>query len=123
MDSILRIVAAVASLIVIIGFMGFVSDKAGESSRAQVDKLANVQVTQREERAREQKHGPVREALDDANDVLLKPFSQLFDFEDPWPQRMLPTLLALLLYGGGLALLANFLPKAERTAGDWRTAR
>jgi len=123
MASVLRLAAFLASLVLVLGFLGFVSDEAGEGSRKQVAKLANVKVSPREEQARERTQGPVREALDDANDVLLKPFASLFSFDDPWPQRMLPTILALLVFGGGLTLLANFIPKPERTAGDWRTAR
>jgi hypothetical protein len=33
-----------------------------------------------------------------------------------------PTLLGFLLYGLGLGLLANFLPGARSSGGDWRTA-
>jgi hypothetical protein len=31
-------------------------------------------------------------------------------------------VLALLLYGFGLGMLANMLPKERETGGDWRTA-
>ena len=123
MASLLRLVAVIASLLLIVGFLGFVSDQAGASSRGQVDKLADVDPTVTAEREREHKHGKVREALDDANDFLLKPFGSLFEFSDPWPQRMVPTVLALLLYGGGLMLFANYLPKPERGSTDWRTVR
>ena len=119
--SLLRLVAAIASFLLIVGFIAFASDKAGESSRAQVDRLANVDPTARQEKARERKQGPVREFLDDSNEVLLKPFSGLFDFKDAWARRGVPTLLGLLLYGGLLTLLANYLPKKERGSGDWRT--
>jgi hypothetical protein len=33
-----------------------------------------------------------------------------------------PAILALLIYGFGLGLLANMLPKQRSHAGDWRTA-
>jgi hypothetical protein len=123
MASLLRVVAVIASLLLVVGFTGFVVDKANASSRGQVDKLADVDPTVTAERERERGHGKVRETIDDANDFLLKPFASLFDFTDPWPKRMVPTVLALLLYGGGLLLLANYLPKAETGASDWRTVR
>ena len=36
--------------------------------------------------------------------------------------RGVPTLMGLLVYGLGLGLLANFLPKSRDPSGDWRTA-
>jgi len=33
-----------------------------------------------------------------------------------------PALMALILYGLGLGLVANMLPKGKTHAGDWRTA-
>jgi hypothetical protein len=33
-----------------------------------------------------------------------------------------PALLALLLYGVGLGMLANMLPKEREHGADWRTA-
>jgi hypothetical protein len=74
------------------------------------------------ERAREKKHGKVREMIDDANDVLLSPFAGVVQSKDAWVKRLIPTVLALLVYGLGLTLLANFLPRRSRTGGDWRTA-
>ena len=56
------------------------------------------------------------------NDVLLGPFTNLVDSGDVWVARGVPTLLALLLYGGGLGFLANMLPKQRAHGADWRGA-
>jgi hypothetical protein len=126
MASLLRFVAVAASAIVIFSFLAFATDEAGHGSRTQVDKLgealdepapaANV------ERVREHRHGRARELVDDANDVLLRPFDGLLDSRNPWVQRIVPGLLALLAYGLGLALLANVLPRKAPASRDWRTA-
>ena len=67
-------------------------------------------------------NGAFREAVDDANDVLLGPFTGIVDSEDRWVTHGVPAMLALLLYGLGLGTLANMLPKERETGGDWRTA-
>jgi hypothetical protein len=54
--------------------------------------------------------------------VLLAPFSDVVSSNDSWVIRGVPTLLGLLVYGLGLGMLANFLPRQESHAGDWRSA-
>ena len=62
-----------------------------------------------EERARERAHSRAREAIDDADDVLVAPFAGLVDGSaSSWVRRGVPTLLALLVYGFGLSFLARF---------------
>jgi hypothetical protein len=47
----------------------------------------------------------VREAIDDANDVLLSPFADAgAGSESRWVRRTVPAALALLVYGLGLGL-------------------
>lgn len=125
--------AVVASTLVALGFLMFAVDELNHGSETQQQAISSelegqpASVTAATaltgEEAREQQHGTVREAIDDANDVLLAPFDDLIDSSNAWVQRGVPALLALLLYGAGLGMLANFLPK-QRSAGtgDWRTA-
>jgi hypothetical protein len=110
MAALLRLVSVIASMLVIFGFAGFVADRAREGSDTQLAKLENSQQpvpAAQDERQREQEHGTVREAIDDANDVLLKPFAGIVDSESIWAQRVVAGALALLAYGLGLGLLAN----------------
>src|SRR3712207_1407270 len=73
--SLLRYAAALVGLVILLGFAIFVYEEAEKGSRAQVERLesdlARPELTPRDERARERRHGPVREGIDDANDVLL----------------------------------------------------
>jgi hypothetical protein len=126
MGRLIRIVAVAACAIIVIGFMAFASDEANKGSKKQVQRIDQAMDAPAPaadvERAREKKHGKVRETIDDANDVLLSPFTGLIESNDAWVKRLIPTILALLAYGLGLTLLANFLPQRSRTGGDWRTA-
>lgn len=80
-----------------------------------------VAPTPEEEAERERLNGTFREAVEDANDVLLAPFSGLMSSADTrWATHGVPALLALLLYGLGLGTLANMLPKYREHGADWR---
>jgi hypothetical protein len=138
MGSLIRFAAIAMSLVVALGFATFAADELARGSENQQRELANelgnevtpadaappgtVDPTPAEERAREAANGGLREAIDDANDVLLAPFGSLIDSDNAWVRRGIPTILALLLYGVGLGMLANFLPQQRRSSGDWRTA-
>src|SRR4051812_46701741 len=127
MAPMLRLAALVSCAIVLIGFLSFANDEASKGSAQQVDRLSQAMnapsPAPNAERVREKKHGKAREFVDAANDVLLKPFTGLVNSKDVWVTRIVPTVLALLLYGLGLTLLANFLPKRRpKSTGDWRTA-
>jgi hypothetical protein len=133
MGSLIRLLAIVTSGIVLLGFVLFAVDEISNGSKTQQQTLDSelgdgtvteaVAPTPREERAREKQHGAVREVVDDANDVLLAPFANLIDSSNAWVEHGIPALIALLVYGLGLGLLANMLPKARSSGGDWRAAR
>lgn len=133
MGSFVRLVAILTSGIVLLGFAFFATDELGRGSQTQQNKLdrevtgsvvdpAPIAPTTDQEVAREQVNGTFREWVDDANDVLLGPFTNIVDSDDRWVTHGLPAILALLLYGLGLGMLANMLPKERETGGDWRTA-
>ncbi len=133
MGSLVRICAVTAAVLVALSFVFFAvdqltegsdnqvralrSDEARAPSQAEIDKPAPEPAV---ERIRETQHSSAREYVDDANDVLLSPFTGLVDTGHVWSQRVIGGLLALLLYGLGGTLLANALPKPKRKAGDWR---
>jgi hypothetical protein len=133
MGSFVRLLAIATSGIVLLGFAFFATDELGRGSQNQQNKidleLTGAQVdptpvspTPDQEKAREHSNGTFRELVEDANDVLLGPFTGLVDSTDRWVTHGVPTLLALLLYGFGLGMLANMLPKEREHGADWRTA-
>jgi hypothetical protein len=133
MGSGIRTIAILATGIVLLGFALFAVDEMDRGSQNQQNALASelesasespavISPDRREERLREQRNGDVREAIDDANDVLLAPFGDLVDSENAWVAHGVPTILGLLVYGLLLGLVANMLPKQRAQGGDWRTA-
>ena len=131
MGSLIRFIAIAISVVVVLGFALFAVNEADKGSQAQQDKVERelghapddlVAPNARDEAYREQHQGKFHEAVDDANDVLLRPFVDLLDSDSAWVNHGIPALLALLIYGFGLGLLANMLPKQRATGGDWRTA-
>lgn len=121
-------VSTIASIVLVISFGLFAIDEARGGSKQQIAKLgseigsksdASRNVNQadpspRAERAREKQHGDVREAVDDANDVLVSPFAGAVDSNSIWVQRGVPSLIAFLLFGVGLRILAAYLPGGGR---------
>ena len=133
MGSGIRSIAILATGIVLLGFALFAVDEMDRGSQNQQNALASelesasespavISPDPREERMREQRNGDFREAIDDANDVLLAPFADLVDSENAWVANGVPTILGLLVYGLLLGLVANMLPKRRAHGGDWRTA-
>ena len=134
MASLIRICAITAALFVAFSFALFAVDQAREGSQNQVEKLrdeggrapSQARIDQPSpprdvERFREAQHSSVREFIDDGNDLLLSPFTGLIDSDHVWAQRLVPGVLALVLYGFGGLLLANAIPRARtRSGGDWR---
>jgi hypothetical protein len=126
MGSVIRFLAIAISVVVVIGFALFAIDEADKGSKTQQAKLerelgTTVAPNASQETLRERNHGVVREAIDDANDVLLRPFADLVDSDDAWVSHGIPALLALLIYGVGLGFLANMLPQQRAQGSDWRT--
>ena len=133
MGSLVRLLAIVCSGLVLLGFAFFATAELDRGSQNQQNKLgkevtgaledpAPIAPTPNVEAEREKVNGKFHEAVDDANDVLLGPFTGLVDSNDRWVTHGVPAVLALLLYGLGLGTLANMLPKQREHGGDWRTA-
>ena len=127
MAATVRMAALAATAIVAIGFLVFAAEQASQGSENQVRKVDEEirapAPSPHTERDRERAHGSTRELIDDANDVLLAPFSGLVGTRDPWARRLVPTALALLAYGLGLTMLANAIPRRRpHSGGDWRVA-
>jgi hypothetical protein len=119
--SAIRLLGILASGIVLLGFAFFAVDEMKRGSQNQQNALASAPGP-REEMLREQRNSGFRELIDDATDVLLLPFAGVVDSDNAWIDRGVPTLLALLLYGPLLGLVANLLPRQHERRRDWRTA-
>jgi hypothetical protein len=116
----LRFAAVACSLLVIAGWGWFAIDETRAASEQSTAEIAGQQASRTaspdpdQEAAREQTNSKVHEWVDDANDVLLKPFSPLTeDSGSKWVRRSIPAVLALIVYGFGLGLLARV------AAGRW----
>jgi len=85
------------------------ADRASDRTVDEITAYPRVDPPPAGERVREQRHSQLRDAVDDANDFLLKPFAGISDSSGSrWVQRGVPALLGLLVYGLGLAFLARF---------------
>jgi hypothetical protein len=131
MGSLIRYVAIALSCVIVLGFALFAANEADKGSQTQQAKLERelghdpndlIAPNARGEAYREAHQGKFHEAVDDVNDVLLRPFVDLVDSDSAWVNHGIPALLGLLIYGFGLGTLANMLPKQRAHGGDWRTA-
>jgi hypothetical protein len=133
MGSLIRLIGIVGSALVLLAFAFFATDEMGRGSQNQQNALASelsstddpppVAPSPEEEAQRERVNGTFREAVEDANDVLVGPFAGLVgSANNTWVTHGVPALLGLLLYGLCLGLLANMLPKHREHGADWRTA-
>lgn len=134
MASLLRLAAVTAATFVALSFLLFALDQSEDGSANQVRAVdgsvgpAPAAAIDRPapgreiEDLREARHSEPREAIDDVNDSLLAPFTGVIRSSNLWVERMVPGTLALLLYGLGGMLLANFLPRPRRREADWRQA-
>jgi hypothetical protein len=116
MEGLLRTAAIVVSAIVLVSFGLFAIDETRDASNRSVAAVEGLEATRSaeptasEERSRERAHNSVREAIDDADDILVAPVAPVTaSSSSSWVRRGIPTLLALLVYGFGLAFVARFM--------------
>jgi hypothetical protein len=104
--------STICTAIVVLSFAMFALEQANAGSTEQQNKIENVNQpspTPNTERARELKHTGAREAIDDADDVLVRPFAGVTSSSgDIWAQRGVPALLAFLVYFVVLRIFANY---------------
>ncbi len=115
LERLLRGLAVLASLFVIVSWGLFAIDEARSASdqtTAEVEgrrAARSADPSPEQERARERAHSGARELVDDVNDVLLSPFAPLSEKAiSRWVRRSIPAVIALLVYGFGLSVLARF---------------
>lgn len=113
---ILRVASLALTVVVAAGWVWFAVDEthaASERAKREIvgsPSTASIDPAPAAERGRERRHGDLHEAVDDANDLLLRPFTGVVaTHPSVWVQRSVPALAAILVYGLGLATLARYL--------------
>jgi hypothetical protein len=118
-QSLLRYASIAISLIVLASFAMFVTDQSDAGTAKEVATLNSegpstgqeAPATQAPKQAAKP-HGQPRKAIDDADKTILSPFDGLVSHStSKWARKGIPTLLALLVFGFGLNLLAGYVPK------------
>lgn len=107
----LLLASTVCTLIVVASFVLFALENANAGSTVQQDKVVSIDQpdpSPQVERQRAKKHTKVRELVDDANDVLTKPFDGVTTSNNIWVERGVPFVLAFLLYFVVLRVLAGY---------------
>ena len=110
----LLLASTVCTLIVVASFVMFALEEANAGSTTQQDKVVSINqpdLSAQAERQRAKKHTKVRELIDDANDVLTKPFDGITSSQNIWVERGVPAILAFLLYFVVLRVLAGYAVK------------
>jgi hypothetical protein len=113
LQSLLRWASTIACVVLVVSFGLFAIEKSKAGAKDQVNKVVGISdpsPSPENERQREKAHSDVREAIDDANDVLTEPFAGVVNSGSIWAKRGVATLLALILYGVILRVLIGYLP-------------
>jgi hypothetical protein len=112
----LRTAGLIACVLVTLSWLAFATDELRDASNRSTEQVQGREAARTpdpstaQESDRERAHTRVREALDDADDVLVLPFAGLVSGSgSAWVRRTVPLLLALLLYGLVAGYLARFL--------------
>ena len=113
LQSLVRWASTAAAVILVASFGLFAVEQAKGGSKQEVNRLEGINQpapSPASERERQAQHGDVREAIDDADDILVAPFSGIIDSGSIWAQRGVTTLLGLLAYFVLLRILAGYIP-------------
>ncbi len=106
-DAALRTFALVACSIIALSFVLFAAEKASDASHTTASSI--VDPSGATERQREANHTKAREYIDDADDVLLRPFAAIVNSDNEWVQRGVPALFGVLAYGVLVLYLARLM--------------
>ncbi len=101
----------IVCLIVIASFVVFVVDRTGSASTHQQNALTgNTSQSSESSSASTAKESSLHRTLDEASNVLTSPFAGVVSGTDSeWVIRLVRTVLALLVYGLGVAFLVRII--------------
>jgi hypothetical protein len=103
----LVLIALACSLLILTSFGLFARDQVDGASKHQQNELATRVPGPALSQGRQVKGQP-RRFIDGAASTLTSPFSSIVQTDSQWVLHGLPTLFALLVYGGGLGYLARY---------------
>ena len=111
-DSVISRLLRLASLaccgLVLMSFAMFARDQMAGASEHQQSELVAGSSTTPAPAAITHHHSQPRRFIDGAANTLTSPFAAVVKSSNPWVDEGLPTVLALVAYGVGLAYLARF---------------
>jgi len=105
-----RTLAVLSSVFLLLSFALFTYDQVYGASKRQVAMVNGVDLTLPQPSHRRQP----RRFIDGVARTLLQPFAGTATSRTPWGERGVPTLVALLVYGVGLAFFARWAGTLER---------
>jgi hypothetical protein len=100
--------ACVCSLLIVFSFGLFARDQLAGASQHQVAELSTAQPTTPGVTPQPTHHGQPRAFIDGAWSTLTSPFHSIVQSDNQWVLHGLPTIFALLVYGGGIGYLARY---------------
>jgi predicted PurR-regulated permease PerM len=105
----MRVASVVICLIVSASFLVFVVNQTSSASARQQNEL-NEGSAQAPSSSPSVKHeSTLHRALDDTSNALTSPFAGIVSGSGQWTVHIVRTVLALLVYGFGLAFLVRFI--------------
>ena len=112
----LRYLAILTSAVVVLSFGLFAIDETREASattRVEIADSGNPTQDADAQAAADavahRKHSEIRRAIDDVNEQITSPFAGLVsEDQNRWVRRIIPSMLALLVFGVGLGFLARY---------------
>ena len=116
-QSILRYTSIAITAILVLSFVMFVTDQSASGTASEVATLnsengSTTTPAPATPKPPAKQHGEPRKTIDDLAGKLTKPFDGVAgNSHSKWVRKGLPTLIALLLFGFGLSVLAGYLPK------------
>jgi hypothetical protein len=126
----MRYASIAISAIVVLSFAMFATDQTKSSSAKEVATVSNETSTTVAQQPQQQPqpqqaqqtpapatpkpHGEPRKSIDDLDRQILKPFDgAVRNTDNAWAKKGVPSLLALVVFGFLLNLLAGYLPKPK----------
>jgi hypothetical protein len=101
-------IALVCSGLVLASFVMFARDQLAGAAKQQASAVSASVPTQPAAAPKHKQQGQPGRFINTAAGKLTSPFASIIHSNNAWVDRIIPSLLALLAYGGGLGYLARY---------------